>query len=68
MIISTSAGTSPVPPEVPPALPPKMNKNKPIQMNSSTELLPPPSPRPQSHNSSTDETVINNVVSIIVYL
>lgn len=70
--ITTSSGTSPVPPEVPPALPPKMSKNKQIQMNSSNELLPPPSPspspRPHSHNSSADETVLHNVVSIHVIL
>ncbi|XP_026324252.1 guanine nucleotide-releasing factor 2 isoform X11 [Hyposmocoma kahamanoa] len=65
--ITTSSGTSPVPPEVPPALPPKMSKNKQVQMNSSNELLPPPSPspspRPHSHNSSADETVLHNVNS-----
>ncbi|XP_028164535.1 guanine nucleotide-releasing factor 2 isoform X5 [Ostrinia furnacalis] len=56
------SGTSPLPIE-PPALPPKTNKNKQIQMNSSNELLPPPSPRPSSHNSSADESIINNVNS-----
>ncbi|KAG7304161.1 hypothetical protein JYU34_011096 [Plutella xylostella] len=57
--MTTSSGTSPVPPE-PPALPPKMNKNKLLQMNTSNELLPPPSPRPASYNSGTDETILNN--------
>ncbi|XP_047034207.1 guanine nucleotide-releasing factor 2 isoform X4 [Helicoverpa zea] len=56
----TSSGTSPIPLEPPPALPPKMNKTKQLSVNSSNELLPPPSPRPSSHNSSTDETVLNN--------
>ncbi|XP_049887610.1 guanine nucleotide-releasing factor 2 isoform X5 [Pectinophora gossypiella] len=56
----TSSGTSPVPPE-PPALPPKMKKQ--LQMHSSNELIPPPSPRPSSHNSSADETIMNNVNS-----
>ncbi|CAH0600593.1 unnamed protein product [Chrysodeixis includens] len=55
----TSSGTSPIPLE-PPALPPKMNKTKQVSVNSSNELLPPPSPRPSSHNSSADETVLNN--------
>ncbi|XP_026725938.1 guanine nucleotide-releasing factor 2 isoform X4 [Trichoplusia ni] len=55
----TSSGTSPIPLE-PPALPPKMNKSKQVSVNSSNELLPPPSPRPSSHNSSADETVLNN--------
>lgn len=32
-----------------------------LSVNSSNELLPPPSPRPSSHNSSTDETILNNV-------
>ncbi|KAI8429762.1 hypothetical protein MSG28_000307 [Choristoneura fumiferana] len=58
-----SSGTSPVPPE-PPALPPKMNKTK-TYVNSTNELLPPPSPRPSSHNSSTsvEDTTHNNVNS-----
>ncbi|KAL0895820.1 hypothetical protein ABMA27_011852 [Loxostege sticticalis] len=56
------SGTSPIPIE-PPALPPKINKNKQIQINSSNELLPPPSPRPSSHNSSADDSIINNVNS-----
>ncbi|XP_045760965.1 guanine nucleotide-releasing factor 2 isoform X3 [Maniola jurtina] len=60
--MKTSSRTSPVPPE-PPALPPKMNKSKQISMNSSNELLPPPSPRPSSHNSSADESMLNHNVS-----
>ncbi|XP_037301106.1 LOW QUALITY PROTEIN: guanine nucleotide-releasing factor 2-like, partial [Manduca sexta] len=60
--LTTSSGTSPLPPE-PPALPPKMNKNKQVQIHSSNELLPPPSPRPSSHNSSADETLLNNINS-----
>ncbi|XP_053600866.1 guanine nucleotide-releasing factor 2 isoform X3 [Plodia interpunctella] len=47
--------------EPPPALPPKVNKNKQVQINSSNELLPPPSPRPSSHNSSADESIFNNL-------
>ncbi|XP_060809901.1 guanine nucleotide-releasing factor 2 isoform X4 [Amyelois transitella] len=50
----------------PPALPPKVNKNKQVQINSSNELLPPPSPRPSSHNShnsSADESILNNLNS-----
>ncbi|KAJ0181119.1 hypothetical protein K1T71_003204 [Dendrolimus kikuchii] len=58
----TSSGTSPIPSE-PPALPPKLSKSRQLQMNSSNELLPPPSPRPSSHNSSIDDTVINNTNS-----
>ncbi|XP_062528472.1 guanine nucleotide-releasing factor 2 isoform X11 [Bombyx mori] len=58
----TSSGTSPLPLEPPPALPPKMNKKQ-VQMNSSNELLPPPSPRPSSHNSSADESHLNNIQS-----
>lgn len=60
--MTTSSGASPVPPE-PPALPPKMNKTKQLQPNSTNELLPPPSPRPSSHNSSIDESFINNINS-----
>ncbi|KAL4706822.1 hypothetical protein ACJJTC_010056 [Scirpophaga incertulas] len=55
------SGTSPIPIE-PPALPPKTNKNKQMQVHSSNELLPPPSPRPSSHNSSADESITNNLV------
>ncbi|XP_028025511.1 guanine nucleotide-releasing factor 2 isoform X12 [Bombyx mandarina] len=58
----TSSGTSPLPLEPPPALPPKMNKKQ-VQLNSSNELLPPPSPRPSSHNSSADESHLNNIQS-----
>ncbi|XP_063373066.1 guanine nucleotide-releasing factor 2 isoform X1 [Cydia amplana] len=63
--LTTSGGTSPVPPE----LPPKMNKTK-IQINSSNELLPPPSPRPSSHNSSTsvEDTMHNNLNSDESYI
>ncbi|XP_013166904.1 PREDICTED: guanine nucleotide-releasing factor 2 isoform X3 [Papilio xuthus] len=66
-MVRKSAGTSPVPPE-PPALPPKMNKNKQIPVTSSNELLPPSSPRPSSHNSSTDDSFINNVSSEELYM
>ncbi|CAH2068495.1 unnamed protein product, partial [Iphiclides podalirius] len=66
-VMKTSTGTSPVPPE-PPALPPKMNKNKQTTVNSSNELLPPPSPRPSSHNSSIDDSIMNNVSSEELYL
>ncbi|XP_052737237.1 guanine nucleotide-releasing factor 2 isoform X2 [Bicyclus anynana] len=65
--MKTSSRTSPVPPE-PPALPPKINKTKQISMNSSNELLPPPSPRPSSHNSSADESMLNNVSSDDLYI
>ncbi|XP_061382980.1 guanine nucleotide-releasing factor 2 isoform X1 [Danaus plexippus] len=65
--MKTSSRSSPVPPE-PPALPPKMSKSKQI-MNSSNELLPPPSPRPSSHNSSlADESMLNNVSSEEMYV
>lgn len=62
VVCITSNDTSPTPPE-PPALPPKMNKNRQLQFNSSHELLPPPSPRPSSHNSSIDENMSNNASS-----
>ncbi|XP_050358736.1 guanine nucleotide-releasing factor 2 isoform X3 [Nymphalis io] len=65
--MKTSSRTSPVPPE-PPALPPKMNKTKQISMNSSNELLPPPSPRPSSNNSSADESMLNNVSTDDLYV
>ncbi|XP_072936173.1 guanine nucleotide-releasing factor 2 isoform X5 [Epargyreus clarus] len=65
--MQTSSRSSPVPPE-PPALPPKMNKNKQVSINSSNELLPPPSPRPSSHNSSADESIMNNVSSDDMYV
>ncbi|RVE41918.1 hypothetical protein evm_013432 [Chilo suppressalis] len=63
------SGTSPLPVE-PPALPPKTSKHKQMQMNSSNELLPPPSPRPSSHNSthSADESFTNNVNSDDTYV
>ncbi|XP_050665290.1 guanine nucleotide-releasing factor 2 isoform X3 [Leptidea sinapis] len=63
----TSSRNSPVPIE-PPALPPKMNKNKQISMNSSNELVPPSSPRPSSHNSSADESLLNNTSREEVYV
>ncbi|XP_022115832.2 guanine nucleotide-releasing factor 2 isoform X2 [Pieris rapae] len=64
----TSNRTSPLPIE-PPALPPKMNKNKQVSITSSNELLPPPSPRPSSHNSSSaDESMLNNVSTEEMYV
>ncbi|XP_045502037.1 guanine nucleotide-releasing factor 2 isoform X3 [Colias croceus] len=65
--MKTSNRTSPLPIE-PPALPPKMNKNKQVSNYSSNELLPPPSPRPSSHNSSTDESLLNNVSTEEMYV
>ncbi|XP_026764340.1 guanine nucleotide-releasing factor 2 isoform X3 [Galleria mellonella] len=56
------SGASSIPLE-PPALPPKINKNKQLQVSSSNELLPPSSPRPSSHNSSADESILNNLNS-----
>ncbi|CAK1548297.1 unnamed protein product [Leptosia nina] len=64
----TSNRTSPLPIE-PPALPPKMNKTKQVSITSSNELLPPPSPRPSSHNSSSaDESILNNVSTEEMYV
>ncbi|KAM3966794.1 LOW QUALITY PROTEIN: C3G guanyl-nucleotide exchange factor [Aphomia sociella] len=60
-------GTSSIPLE-PPALPPKINKTKQLQVSSSNELLPPPSPRPSSHNSSADESILNNLNSDETYV
>ncbi|GBP12085.1 Guanine nucleotide-releasing factor 2 [Eumeta japonica] len=39
-----------------------------IQLNSTSESLPPPSPRPSSHNSATDDSLINNTHSDDVFI